>query len=176
MPRTSVGFSSPVSKRRSRIANGANAPPVEIEPSLYAADFARLGEEVDRLLDAGARVFHWDVGDGHFVEPVTMGPIVLESVAPLIRERGGLIDCHLMVDNPARHVPQFAGAGADSVTVHVEVDWEPALRLAREHRLGAGLALNPDTAVERVVPGGDRLDLVLCMSVHPGYSGQRFIP
>jgi ribulose-phosphate 3-epimerase len=151
------------------------ARPVEVEPSLYAADFARLGEEVDALLAAGARVFHWDVGDGHFVEPVTMGPIVLQSIAGRVRERGGLLDCHLMVDNPARHVPQFARAGAHSVTVHVEVDWQPAVRLAREHGLGAGLALNPDTPVERVVLERPELDLVLCMSVYPGYSGQRFI-
>jgi ribulose-phosphate 3-epimerase len=148
---------------------------VEVEPSLYAADFARLGEQVDALLDAGARVFHWDVGDGHFVEPVTMGPIVLQAIAPRVREGGGVIDCHLMVDNPARHVPQFARAGGDSVTVHVETDWEPALRLAREHGLRAGLALNPDTPVERVAPPSGEPDLVLCMSVHPGYSGQRFI-
>jgi ribulose-phosphate 3-epimerase len=152
------------------------ARPVEVEPSLYAADFARLGEEVDTLLAAGARVFHWDVGDGHFIEPVTMGPIVLQSIAGRVRERGGLLDCHLMVDNPARHVPQFARAGAHSITVHIEVDWEPAVRLAREHGLDAGLALNPDTPVERVLATGVELDLVLCMSVHPGYSGQRFIP
>ncbi|MBD0330676.1 MAG: ribulose-phosphate 3-epimerase [Thermoleophilia bacterium] len=148
---------------------------VEVEPSLYAADFARLGEEVDVLLDTGARVFHWDVGDGHFVEPVTMGPIVLRAVAPRVRAQGGLVDCHLMVENPARHVPQFAEAGADSVTVHVEVDWEPARALARSRGLGFGLALNPDTPLERVLPRAGELDLVLCMSVHPGYSGQRFI-
>lgn len=148
----------------------------EIEPSLYAADFARLGEQVDELLAAGARAFHWDVGDGHFVEPVTMGPIVLRAVAPRIRRRGGLVDVHLMVENPSRHVPQFAEAGAHSVTVHVEVEWEPARELAREHGLGFGLALSPDTAPERVVPAGDGIDLALVMSVYPGYSGQRFLP
>jgi len=154
----------------------AGAREVEIEPSLYAADFARLGDQVEALLDAGARVFHWDVGDGHFVEPVTMGPIVLQAIAPLVHARGGTLDCHLMVDNPERHVPQFARAGADSVTVHAEVDWQPALRLAREHGLATGLALNPNTPVETVVPAVGALDLVLCMSVHPGYSGQRFLP
>jgi ribulose-phosphate 3-epimerase len=149
---------------------------VEIEPSLYAADFARLGEQVAGLLDAGVRVFHWDVGDGHFIEPVTMGPIVLGAIAPLVHERGGLVECHLMVDNPERHVPQFAEAGADGVTVHVEVDWGRALRLAREHGLGAGLAFNPETPVEDAAAVAAEFDLVLCMSVHPGYSGQRFIP
>ena len=147
-----------------------------VEPSLYAADFARLGEQVERLLDAGATVFHWDVGDGHFVEPVTMGPIVLRAIAPLVHERGGVLDCHLMVDNPERHVAQFAEAGADSVTVHVEVDWREALRLAREHGLGAGLALSPETPVDDAAAVADGFDLVLCMSVHPGYSGQAFIP
>ena len=147
-----------------------------VEPSLYAADFARLGEQVETLLDAGASVFHWDVGDGHFVEPVTMGPIVLRAIAPLVHERGGVLDCHLMVDNPDRHVAQFAEAGADSVTVHVEVDWREALRVAREHGLAAGLAVNPETPVADAVAVADGFDLVLCMSVHPGYSGQAFIP
>ena len=76
---------------------------VEIEPSLYAADFSRLGDQIEALLDAGARVFHFDVGDGHFVPPVTIGPVVLRSIAPHIHELGGRIDCHLMVDDPAHH-------------------------------------------------------------------------
>ena len=88
---------------------------VEVEPSLYAADFARLGEQIDELLDAGVRVFHYDVGDGHFVEPITIGPIVLESIAEPIHARGGAIDVHLMVDNPERHIPQVARARAISV-------------------------------------------------------------
>ena len=149
---------------------------VEVEPSLYAADFARLGEEVDALLDGGVRIFHWDVGDGHFVEPVTMGPIVLRAIADRVHERDAFLDCHLMVDNPDRHVAQFAEAGADSVTVHVEVDWEPAAERARARGLGVGLALNPETPVEAALPSAGDVDVVLCMSVHPGYSGQAFIP
>ena len=98
---------------------------VEVEPSLYAADFARLGEQIEELLDAGARVFHYDIGDGHFVEPITIGPIVLESIADLVHGRGGVLDCHLMVDNPERHIPQVARAGGDSVTFHVEVTDDP---------------------------------------------------
>src|SRR5438067_10662811 len=121
----------------------------EIEPSLYAADFARLGAQLEELLDAGVRVFHFDVGDGHFVEPVTIGPIVLESIAPLVHSRGGVLDCHLMVEEPARHIPQIAQAGGDSVTFHLEAEDEPAAltQLAREHCLGEGLALNPETPV-----------------------------
>jgi len=151
---------------------------VEIEPSLYAADFARLGEQVDALLDAGVRIFHFDMGDGHFVEPVTIGPVVLRSIAPRVRERGGVLDCHLMVENPERHIPQIAEAGGHSVTFHVEVapDPVPLLALAREHGLGAGIAFNPETRVADAARAADGADLVLCMSIHPGYSGQSFLP
>ena len=151
---------------------------VEVEPSLYAADFARLGEQVESLLGAGARIFHFDVGDGHFVEPVTIGPVVLRSIAGLVHDRGGILDCHLMVDNPERHIPQFADAGADSVTVHYEVCDDPArvAALARGHGLGAGLAFSPDTDVANAAAAADGFDVVTCMSVHPGYSGQAFIP
>ena len=94
---------------------------VEVEPSLYAADFRRLGEQVDALLAAGCRMFHFDCGDGHFVPPVTMGPVVLRSIARGIHESGGRLDCHLMVDDPAHHIEEFASSGADSITFHVEV-------------------------------------------------------
>ena len=151
---------------------------VEVEPSLYAADFARLGEQVETLLNAGARIFHFDVGDGHFVEPVTIGPVVLRSIAGLVHERGGILDCHLMVDNPERHIPQFAEAGADSVTAHYEVCDDPATvaALAREHGVEAGLAVSPDTNVEDAAAAADGFGVVTCMSVYPGYSGQAFIP
>ncbi len=150
----------------------------EIEPSLYAADFARLGEQIEQLLAAGVRIFHFDVGDGHFVEPVTMGPIVLESIAPIVHAGGGALDCHLMVDEPAKHIPQIAAAGGDSVTFHEEVtdDVSALVALARSHGLGAGLAFNPETPVSRAVSAAAGLDLVLCMSIHPGYSGQEFMP
>ena len=151
---------------------------VEVEPSLYAADFARLGDQVEHLLEAGARVFHFDVGDGHFVEPVTIGPVVLRSIAPLVHERGGVLDCHLMVENPERHFPQIADAGGDSVTFHVEVadDASRVAASARELGLGVGLAFNPGTSVEVAAAAGGDVDLVLCMSIHPGYSGQAFMP
>jgi ribulose-phosphate 3-epimerase len=150
----------------------------EIEPSLYAADFARLGEQVEYLLHAGARVFHFDVGDGHFVEPITMGPIVLKSIAPMIHASGGVIDCHLMVDNPERHFKQIKDAGGDSVTFHVEVAQEPwnTIKQARDLELGVGVAFNPETEVEIAVEASLGADLALCMSIHPGYSGQEFLP
>ena len=151
---------------------------VEIEPSLYAANFSRLGEQVRHLLNAGARVFHFDVGDGHFVEPITMGPAVLRSIAPIIHEVGGVVDVHLMVTNPEHHFPQVKAAGGDSVTFHVEACEEPwnAIALARSHDLGVGVAFNPETAVADAVAASLGADLVLCMSIHPGYSGQEFMP
>jgi ribulose-phosphate 3-epimerase len=151
---------------------------VEIEPSVYAADFAHLGDQVRYLLNAGARVFHFDVGDGHFVEPITMGPVVLRSIAPMIHKAGGVIDVHLMVSNPEHHFPQMKAAGGDSVTFHVEACEEPwnAIALARSHELGVGVAFNPETPVEDAVAASLGADLVLCMSIHPGYSGQELMP
>jgi ribulose-phosphate 3-epimerase len=151
---------------------------VEIEPSLYAADFADLGEQVDVLLRSGARVFHFDVGDGHFVEPVTMGPVVLQAVAPLVHAAGGAMDCHLMVDNPTHHFPQIAEAGGDSVTFHYEVvdDVPATIAVAREHGLEVGVAFNPESEPEDVAAVAEDADIVLCMSIHPGYSGQEFMP
>ncbi len=152
----------------------------EVEPSLYAADYARLGEQVEALLGAGVRVFHFDVGDGHFIPPITTGPVVLRSIAPLVHGAGGRLDCHLMVESPERHFSQFREAGADSVTVHLEVcpDLPPVVALARQEGLGVGLVVNPETSVDRAAAAAieAEVDLVLCMSVHPGYSGQAFIP
>lgn len=150
---------------------------VEIEPSLYAADFANLGAQIDTLLRVGARVFHFDVGDGHFVKPITFGPIVLQAVAPIVHAAGGVVDCHLMVDNPTRHFPQIARAGGDSVTFHYEaVDDVPAtIAVAREHGLQVGVAFNPETEPEDVAEVAGDADIVLCMSIRPGYSGQEFM-
>ena len=153
---------------------------VEVEPSLYAADFSRLGEQVEVLLRAECRVFHFDVGDGHFIPPVTTGPIVLQWIAPLVHRDGGVLDCHLMVENPERQIPGFAEAGADSVTVHFEAcpDMPGVVAVAREQGLQVGLAFNPETDVDEAAHAAREaeVDLVLCMSVHPGYSGQAFIP
>jgi len=150
----------------------------EIEPSLYAADFAHLGDQLDLLLRGGARVFHFDVGDGHFVEPITIGPVVLEAVAPRVHDFGGAVDCHLMVDNPTRHFPQIARAGGDSVTFHYEVadDVPATIAAARGHGLQVSVAFNPQTEPEKVAAVAGEADLVLCMSINPGYSGQAFMP
>lgn len=151
---------------------------VEIEPSLYAADFAQLGDQIDTLLRSGARVFHFDVGDGHFVPPITIGPIVLASISPMIREHGGAIDCHLMTEHPERHFAAIREAGGSSVTFHYEATDDPqgVAALARELGLQVGLAFNPETSPEDAAGVADGFDLVLCMSINPGYSGQRFMP
>jgi ribulose-phosphate 3-epimerase len=149
---------------------------VEIEPSLYAADFAHLGDQIEDLCRCGCRVFHFDVGDGHFVEPITMGPIVLQSIAPVVHRYEGRIDVHLMVENPAKYFEPFAEAGADSATFHFEaVDDVPStIAAAREHGLQAGVSFTPDTEPEDVATVAGDADLVLCMAIHPGYSGQPF--
>jgi ribulose-phosphate 3-epimerase len=149
---------------------------VEVEPSLYGADFSRLGDQIEELLRAGCKVFHFDVGDGHFVEPVTMGPIVLQSISPLIHRYGGVIDVHLMVDNPVKYFEPVAAAGGDSVTFHFEAtdDVPATIRAAREQELQVGVAFNPETEPKDVAPVAWGADLVLCMAIHPGYSGQPF--
>jgi ribulose-phosphate 3-epimerase len=154
------------------------ARPVEIEPSLYAADFSRLGAQLERLVEAGARVFHFDAGDGHFIPEITIGPVVLASIAPLVHGWGGILDCHLMVSEPERHFEAVARAGGDSVTFHVETCDDPprAIAAARALGLGAGVVFKPATGVEDAVAAADGADLVLCMSIEPGYSGQEFMP
>lgn len=152
----------------------------EVEPSLYAADFSRLGEQVDVLLRAGARIFQFDVGDGHFIPPITAGPVVLRWIAPAVHAAGGVLDCHLMVEAPERHFAQFREAGADSVTVHLEAcpDLPGVVGQAHEQGLQAGLAFNPETSPEKAAEAAleAKVELMLCMSVHPGYSGQHFLP
>jgi ribulose-phosphate 3-epimerase len=151
----------------------------EIEPSLYAADFSRLGEQIETLMAAGVRIFHFDVGDGHFVEPITIGPVVLKSISPLVHRLGGALDCHLMIETPERHFAAIAEAGGDSVTVHYEAceDLARVIGEARELGLGVGVAFNPETKPDEVASAaGGLADLVLCMSIHPGYSGQEFMP
>ena len=149
---------------------------VEFEPSIYAADFAYLGEQIETLLRAGCRVFHFDIGDGHFVEPVTMGPIVLQAIAPLVHGHGGVFDVHLMVESPAKYFAPVAAAGGDSVTFHYEaVDDIPAtIRAAREAGVQAGVAFSPDTEPEAVAAVAGDADIVLCVAIHSGYSGQAF--
>ena len=146
---------------------------IEIEPSIYAADLSRLGEQVSTMLDAGARIFHFDVGDGHFVEPITMGPIVLQSIAGLVHDRDGRLDCHLMIEQPERHLEQLKEAGADSITFHLEaVDvTAPLIERARALELDVGVAFNPETSVDRAAAAAEGADMALCMSIHPGHVG-----
>jgi ribulose-phosphate 3-epimerase len=154
------------------------ADAVEIEPSLYAADFSRLGLQLETLHAAGAKVFHFDIGDGHFIPEITIGPIVAASISPLLHGWGARLDCHLMVSEPEAHFEAVARAGGDSVTFHVEVCDDPprAIAQARGLGLGAGVVLNPETSVEAAIDASEGADLVLCMSIHPGYSGQAFMP
>jgi ribulose-phosphate 3-epimerase len=152
----------------------------EVEPSVYAADFRRLGDQLTRLLAAGTRIFHFDIGDGHFVPPVTIGPVVLRSIAPLVHERDGVVDCHLMVTDPAHHFEEIAQSGGDSVTFHVEAADDPAgvAARARDVGLAVGVSFNPATAPEAAAAAAEsaEAELVLCMSIWPGYSGQPFMP
>jgi ribulose-phosphate 3-epimerase len=153
---------------------------VEVEPSLYAADFSRLGEQIDVLLRAGVRIFHFDVGDGHFVEPITMGPIVMQSIAPIIHAGGAFIDCHLMTETPEKHFGAIKKAGGDSVTVHYEAcpDVHSVVLAARAHDLQVGLAFKPETSAAYAAHAAisAHVDVLLCMSIEPGYSGQQFMP
>jgi ribulose-phosphate 3-epimerase len=151
---------------------------VEVEPSIYAADFSRLGEQLGALAEAGAGVFHFDAGDGRFIPEITIGPVVLASISPLVHGWGGRLDCHLMVSEPERHFEAVARSGGDSVTFHVEACDDPARAIAhaRSLGLGVGIALNPETPVETAAEAAADVDLVLCMSIHPGYSGQAFMP
>jgi ribulose-phosphate 3-epimerase len=153
---------------------------VEVEPSLYAADFAHLGDQIDILVRAGVRVLHSDIGDGHFVEPITMGPIVLQSISKAIHDADAYIDCHLMTEHPEKHFGAVAQAGGDSVTVHYEAceDLPAVVRAARANNLQVGLAFKPETSAAYAAHAAlaSRVDIVLCMSIEPGYSGQAFMP
>ncbi len=150
---------------------------VRVAPSILSADFGRLREQVREVLDAGARVIHVDVMDGHFVPPITFGPIAVEALRELVHGSGALLDVHMMIERPERQVEDFARAGADSVTFHSEAT-PHAVRVAhliREHGATAGVAINPGTPVEALTDLVDAVDLVLCMTVNPGWGGQPFI-
>jgi ribulose-phosphate 3-epimerase len=148
-----------------------------VAPSILSADFARLGEQVAEVMDAGARVIHCDVMDGHFVPPITLGPLIVGSLADQVHTAGGILDVHLMIERPERQVDEFARAGADMITLH----WEAtphvhyALKSVREKGCLAGLALTPATPAETVADVLDEVDNLLCMTVNPGWGGQVFI-
>jgi ribulose-phosphate 3-epimerase len=148
---------------------------IHIAPSILAADFSRLGEQVQETEKAGANRIQVDVMDGHFVPNLSMGPVVVKGLRPATRLT---LEVHLMVEEPARFVDSFVKAGADSLIVHQEVLPDPRPLLRRIRGLGkpVGLAINPETPVETLEPYLSEIDLALCMTVHPGFGGQSFLP
>jgi len=148
-----------------------------VAPSILSADFARLGAQVDAVIEAGARVIHVDVMDGHFVPPITIGPLIVSALADRVHAAGGMLDVHLMIERPERQVAEFARAGADAITVHAEATphLHYALQAIEQAGCAAGAAINPATPAEALAPVAELLDLALCMSVNPGWGGQPFI-
>ena len=146
--------------------------PREVAPSILSADFGRLREQVQEVVDAGAKVIHVDVMDGHFVPPITMGPIAVEA----LRDFDVVVDVHLMIERPERQVSAFAEAGANHITIHAEAtpNVHYTLERIREHGCRAGLAINPATPPD--IFGEVAPDIGLCMTVNPGWGGQAFIP
>ncbi|SFA41961.1 ribulose-phosphate 3-epimerase [Parageobacillus thermantarcticus] len=148
---------------------------VKIAPSILSANFARLAEEIRDVERGGADYIHVDVMDGHFVPNITIGPLIVEAIRPVTKLP---LDVHLMIEEPDRYIPVFAKAGADYLSVHVEAcpHLHRTIHLIKEHGVKAGVVLNPHTPVEMIQHMLDDVDLVLLMTVNPGFGGQKFIP
>jgi ribulose-phosphate 3-epimerase len=148
-----------------------------VAPSILAADFGRLAEQVGAVLAGGAEVIHVDVMDGHFVPPITMGPLAVEAIADQVHDAGAAVDVHLMIEHPERQIEAFATAGADSITVHVEATPHVhyAVQAVRAAGCLASVALNPGTPPDAAIELAGEVDMVLCMTVNPGWGGQAFL-
>ncbi len=148
---------------------------VHVAPSILSADFSRLREQVGEVLDAGAKVIHVDVMDGHFVPPITVGPLVVASLREQTHAAGAILDVHLMIERPERHVAEFAAAGADSVTFHAEATPHISYTagLLREHETAVAVAINPATPVGALAEVTGAIDMALCMTVNPGWGDSR---
>ena len=144
-----------------------------VAPSILSADCSKLGSQIEEVMDAGARVIHFDVMDGHFVPPITIGPLVLSGIADQVHEAGGAIDVHLMIEAPERQIEEFAKAGADSITFHEEATPHANRTLHAIRELGclAGIAINPGTPAEAISELRGNADIVLCMTVNQGWVG-----
>lgn len=149
-----------------------------LAPSILASDFARLGEQARDAIKAGGDWLHVDIMDGHFVPNISMGPVVVKSLRPVADEVGAPLDVHLMISDPDRYLADFATAGADRLTIHVEATHHlhRTLQAIKELGIKAGVTLNPATPVEMLAPILPEVDLVLVMSVNPGFGGQSYIP
>jgi ribulose-phosphate 3-epimerase len=151
---------------------------VKLAPSILSADFACLGEQVELCLEEGCEFVHVDVMDGHFVPNISMGPMVVKSLKPLLTKYNAVMDVHLMITKPDNYLKEFAEAGADVITVHVESCGRlgDTVEMIRSHGVRPGITLNPDTKLEKILEVIPNVDLVLIMSVNPGFGGQKFVP